>query len=194
MFCSCMPPSFGPGCAFDGVTRSATSYRTRRAPHPHPLRLFVYDLPAIVLHRKTYLSDHDPIFSTYHALMRQLLHLPERAKLDSGGPAAVELTPDPEDAHLFLVPAFGTNMFALLEYYMHAVSASTVAIDGGREHGADHVFMITLIEAVVTFVPLQPQSVHRPRPLPALCRRRVSSADWLRRRRTGCILPSISTK
>ena len=78
--------------------------------------------------------------------MRRLLSLPDLHKTAAGGDALplVELTPDPSDAHLYLVPAFGTNMFALLDYYMHAVAAIDAAHPfWARRGGADHVFLIT---------------------------------------------------
>ena len=72
-----------------------------------------YDFDQIVMSRVAYGSDPDPIFNTYHTLMRLLLADPDR------------LAPSPDEASLFLVPAFGTNMDKLLE----CVRVSTRARD-----------------------------------------------------------------
>jgi hypothetical protein len=121
-FCACRPPHFGPGCAYGPDTPAS--------PADRHFRVHVYDLEPIVLRRVTYGSDPDPIFNTHHTFVSALL----------GDPAS--LTPSPMAADLLLVPAFGTNMEALLEYYEHAQShvASRFADAWARHRGTDHVF------------------------------------------------------
>ena len=123
-FCSCVAPYYGPACAYGARRASARS----RARH---LRIHVYDLDAIVLRRHTYGSDPDPIFNTPHVFLSALL-------ADSH-----TLEEVPDDADLYLAPAFGTNMEGLVEYYEHALRhlERERAHHWRRRRGADHVWL-----------------------------------------------------
>ena len=116
-FCSCTPPFFGPGCAYGGGTTAAAAGDGGAADgvRAHASRgrfkVHVYDLDAVVLRRLHYGSDPDPIFNTYHTFLSALL---------ADGPS---LSSSADAADLLLVPAFGTNMDKLLEYYAHAADA-----------------------------------------------------------------------
>ena len=72
--------------------------------------MHVYDLDAVVLRRHQMGSDPDPIFNTYHIFLGTLLA------------DAPSLAASASFADLALVPAFGTNMDGLLEYYEHAAA------------------------------------------------------------------------
>ena len=92
-FCSCAPPHFGPACAYDAPAAGAASRPRRRRFAVH-----VYDLDAVVLRRAAGGSDPDPIFNTYHTFLRLLLADPP------------SLAADPEEADLFLTPAYVHGM------------------------------------------------------------------------------------
>ncbi|KAL1519264.1 hypothetical protein AB1Y20_022793 [Prymnesium parvum] len=128
-FCECTLPFYGPGCALDANRFAASpSRRTRGA----PFRVFVYDLPQVVLQRLPFGSDPDPIFNTHRHFMRQLLAHTQ------------VLAHHPSEAHLFFAPAFGTNMEGLLEYYDHAVDHIRTHFPyWERRRGADHFFWNT---------------------------------------------------
>ena len=173
-FCVCQPPFFGPACALTadgrGMNASAATSRAMRATTSGGgvggmggssrsirgdgggsraqsrsggklsggggalgFRIHVYDLDPIVLRRVSYGSDPDPIFNTYHDFMRELLASPG------------SLAASPDDADLFLVPAFGTNMEGLMEYYEHAQGqvARRFRRFWFRHRGADHVWFTT---------------------------------------------------
>ena len=131
-FCRCRPPHFGPGCAYTSTMTGAAATGGRGHPSSG-LRIHVYDFDHIVLSRVSYGSDPDPIFNTYHTFTAMLLADPSR------------LTPSPEDADLLLVPAYGTNMERLMEYYEHAQrSVARLFPRAWRRHrGRDHVWFTT---------------------------------------------------
>lgn len=92
--CACDVGFFGPACAFrTGDERAAVVDRRR-------LRVYVYELPPIVLARRSWASDHDAqqLFMTLQRTVQMVL---EDGEL---------VTSVPERADLFLVPAVGTNM------------------------------------------------------------------------------------
>ena len=122
-FCVCASPFFGPACAYSPTVEPMPPSRRR-------FRLHVYDLDPLVLRRATYGSDPDPIFNTYHTFMQHLL-------ADSAS-----LTASPDDADLLLVPAFGTNMDKLIEYYEHAYEQISTSFPQlwAKHGGADHVW------------------------------------------------------
>ena len=123
-FCRCRPPHFGPACAYSrAISRS----------HPASLKIHAYDFDQIILSRVAYGSDPDPIFNTYHTFTSLLLADP------------THIAPRPEDADLFLVPAFGTNMEKLLEYYQHAQQSIVRLFPRfwRRRRGQDHIWFIT---------------------------------------------------
>lgn len=127
-FCVCVRPFYGPGCSL--VASGFNHFPHPPSPpssRPPALRVYVYDVPPMVLARLDYASDDDPIFNTYHLFMRTLL---------ADGAA---LATTPEEADLFFAPAFATNMPGLLEYYTHvqrhiASSSALWGRNGGRDH------------------------------------------------------------
>ena len=123
-YCLCDSPFFGPACAYSPSLMAKDHARSH-------FKVHVYDLDPIILRRATYGSDPDPIFNTYHTMMQHLLNDPRA------------LAPSPEDADVFLVPAFGTNMDGLIEYYEHAYEQLVKRFPQvwGRRSGADHVWM-----------------------------------------------------
>ncbi len=126
-FCSCEPPYYGPGCSLP-----AARSKPRAAASARPFLIHVYDLPPLVLRRRTYGSDPDPIFNTCFVYLEALLSDANR------------LAADPSDASLFIAPACATNMEGLVEYYAHAAAALGVAGPWwARFGGADHAFWTT---------------------------------------------------
>lgn len=131
-WCRCRPPFYGPGCAFDGSRPQPPAAAPHGAPPRGPFRVYVYDLPPLVLRRRTFGSDPDPIFNTHHVFLERLL-------ID---PAA--LATRPEEAHAFLAPAFGTNMEALDEYYVHVQLHIAARLPWWhRRRGTDHAWFTT---------------------------------------------------
>ena len=129
-FCKCTPPFFGPGCAYESASpRRAEKARGGGA----GFKVHVYDVDPIVLRRVSYGSDPDPIFNTYHVFLSALLS------------DATSLSPSPEDADMLLMPAFGTNMEKLLEYYEHAADhlAKRFPTSWQRHSGVDHLWLIS---------------------------------------------------
>ena len=154
-FCVCRPPYYGPGCALgsegddggdggDLVTASGSGGGGRGSDSGggggggggdggDGFRVHVYDLPPLVLRRRTYGSDPDPIFNTHHVWLEALLRDAPR-----------RLAARAEAARAFVVPAFGTNMEGLLEYYVHAQRHVAAAAPWWRRRrGADHVWFTT---------------------------------------------------
>ena len=126
--CVCTANHYGPGCAH----QLGDEAREAAAPASQ-LRLFVYDLPALITGRRSYGSDWDKahIFSTaQRAFVPALLR------------DAATLTPDPARADLFVVPAAATNMEALGDYYHHLlrhIRQRWPYCNASR--GANHVWM-----------------------------------------------------
>jgi len=116
-FCVCRGGSYGPACALGGGggggggsgggSGSGGGGGGGGGGGRRPT-VYVYDLPPVVLRRRAFASDRDPIFNTHHAFLEALLA------------DAPSLARSPAEAALFLVPAFATNMEALREYYSHA--------------------------------------------------------------------------
>ena len=141
-FCRCHVPFYGPGCAFDGALQpQATAAQPAASPQlglggaaslPEGFQVYVYDLPPLVLRRRTYGSDPDPIFNTHHAFVARLL----RTK--------AALTSQPAQATAFLAPALGTNMEALPEYYAHVQRHIAATLPWWhRRRGTDHAWLTT---------------------------------------------------
>ena len=85
-----------------------------------------------MLRRRTFGSDPDPIFNTHHVFLERLLA--DRAALAAR----------PEEAHAFLAPAFGTNMEALDEYYLHVQRHIAAHLPWWhRRRGTDHAWFTT---------------------------------------------------
>ena len=141
-FCVCRDGAYGPGCAFhegssiDDHTlphEIMDAHREKKRFASPPALVYVYDLPPLWLRRRTYASDNDPIFNTYHAFMSALLQH-----------TSTSLTATPKRAALFLVPAFATNMENLREYYLHAYRRVATAYPWwNRTDGTDHLWWST---------------------------------------------------
>ena len=126
--CACQSGFYGPACAF-AVQPALTAWL---ATSPSALRVYVYNLPRIVLARRLYGSDVDrqELFSTMQHLLPMLL---------ADGHT---LTRDPEDADLFVVPAPSTNMEGLTSYHQHVLAYIRAEQPRyyARRTGADHVW------------------------------------------------------
>ena len=159
--CVCTASFYGPGCA-----HSLHDAREAAAPASR-LRLFVYDLPALITGRRSYGSDWDKahIFSTAQAsvCMCTMCHVHSmRTKCTACAPRAhyctsraaqrafvpallrdaASLTADPARADLFVVPAAATNMEAVGDYYRHLLRHVRRAWPyWNASGGADHVWL-----------------------------------------------------
>lgn len=130
-FCRCDMPFYGPGCAF-----SANGSSSRLVGKASTLRLYVYDLPPLVLRRLVSVSDGQNIFNAHHSFLSNLISEPE--------PRTFCLTADPGEATLFVLPALGTNIAGGPEYYLHVQRYVAEHYPfWRRKGGADHVLFIT---------------------------------------------------
>mmetsp|Transcript_40415 Transcript_40415/g.94323 ORF Transcript_40415/g.94323 Transcript_40415/m.94323 type:complete len:583 (-) Transcript_40415:14-1762(-) len=134
-FCRCTPPFFGPGCAHGGdLARRAAGGKGGKAwrSRAKAFAVYVYDLPPIVLRRRTYGSDPDAIFSSCFVFFAALLR-------DES-----QLTAVPQRASLFAAPACGTNMEKLDEFYLHGRQhIASAAPWWARHNGGDHLWFTT---------------------------------------------------
>ena len=90
-WCHCEPPSWGIGCQRDAVYPISNS----RKPKPVEFKIYIYDLPTDIAHQEAYWAgweEHDPNYIAYKHFLHQLLSSPF-------------VTQDPEQAHLFYIPA-----------------------------------------------------------------------------------------
>ena len=63
------------------------------------------------------------------------------------------LTPDPADADLFLVPAFGTNMERLLEYYEARPTGSNRGPPTLGSRQSEHIWLLSSLQSLTTRPP-----------------------------------------
>jgi hypothetical protein len=124
--CVCSPGRFGAGCVFDSMPVGSSTLSAEAR-----LRVYVYELPAMLTLRRSWASDWDEqgLFSTAQHFVAALVA------------DAATVTADPASADIYVVPNSGTNMEGLPDYYAQLVRHLGDTSPYFRRHGGrDHVW------------------------------------------------------